>query len=265
MMTHRVEGAAARTGDCLLLAAAALLLLAAAAPDSQPKPFSPAEASQRGRALVAEILSQKPARSSYTGTLEIRSGKQTEKFFVQTEVSLLDGAWRSLYFASNSADAEKLVVIHSDNAPNRYLYGRTSVPAASAPALMPISEAEAATNAFARSDFSPADLGLEFFHWPEQRVLKTEMRRSRSCRVLESVNPRPAAGACSKVVSWIDFETDGIVHAEACDADGGVVKEFDPKKMKKVGGQWQLEEMEINNRRTGSRTRIEFNVGSDSG
>jgi hypothetical protein len=52
------------------------------------------------------------------------------------------------------------------------------------------------------------------------------------------------------------------VHAEACDGAGGVLKEFDPKELKKVRGQWQLEEMEINNRRTGSRTRIEFNLGS---
>jgi hypothetical protein len=125
-----------------------------------------------------------------------------------------------------------------------------------------LSSAEAATNAFAGSDFSLADLGLEFFHWPEQRLLKTEMRRGRSCRVLESVNPRPVPGGCSKVLAWIDLETDGIVHAEACDGAGGVLKEFDPKELKKVRGQWQLEEMEINNRRTGSRTRIEFNLGS---
>jgi hypothetical protein len=247
----------------LLLSAAALLLTAAAAPESQPKTLSPAEASTRGRALAVEILSQRPAENSrFTGTLEIRSGKRTEKFFVQAEVILLDGAWQSLYFASNSTGAEKLIVTHSTNGPNRYLYGRSPAPGTAAPAMKTLSSAEAATNAFAGSDFSLADLGLEFFHWPEQRLLKTEMRRGRSCRVLESVNPRPVPGGCSKVLAWIDLETDGIVHAEACDGAGGVLKEFDPKELKKVRGQWQLEEMEINNRRTGSRTRIEFNLGS---
>ena len=265
MRARGVQGNAAMIRRALPIAAAALLLTAAALPDSLPKTFSPAEGSERGRALVAEILSQTPAESSLKGTLEIRSGKHIERFSVETAVSPLDGGWQSLYFASNSAAAEKLVVIHSARAPNRYLYGRTSTPGTAAPAVVAISEAEAETNAFAGSDFSPADLGLEFFHWPEQRVLKTEMRRSRSCRVLESVNPRPVPGACARIVSWIDLESDAIVHAEACDASGQVLKEFDPKKMKKVGGQWQLEEMEINNRRTGSRTRIDFNLGSDPG
>jgi hypothetical protein len=31
------------------------------------------------------------------------------------------------------------------------------------------------------------------------------------------------------------------------------------KKVEKLNGQWQLEEMEINNVQTGSRTRTEFN------
>jgi hypothetical protein len=39
-----------------------------------------------------------------------------------------------------------------------------------------------------------------------------------------------------------------------------LLKEFEPKKVEKVKGTWQLEEMEIRNRQTGSRTRIEFNL-----
>jgi hypothetical protein len=39
-----------------------------------------------------------------------------------------------------------------------------------------------------------------------------------------------------------------------------LLKEFDPKKVEKVNGVWQLEEMEIRNRQTGSRTRIDFNL-----
>jgi len=112
---------------------------------------------------------------------------------------------------------------------------------------------------FAGSDFWLADLGLEFFHWPEQRILKSELRKSRLCRVLESINPRPAPGAYSRVVSWIDDESRGILHADAYDFQNKLLKEFDTKKFKKVEGQWQLEEMEINNVQTGSRTQIEFN------
>jgi hypothetical protein len=78
--------------------------------------------------------------------------------------------------------------------------------------------------------------------------------------LIESVNPQPAPGAYSRVLSWIDPETGGIVHAEAYDIRDQFLKQFDPKEFRKVQGQWQLEGMEIRNRLTGSRTRIELDV-----
>src|SRR5436190_1178348 len=42
---------------------------------------------------------------------------------------------------------------------------------------------------FAGSDFWLCDLALEFLHWPEQKILKTELRKTLSCKVLESINP----------------------------------------------------------------------------
>jgi YD repeat-containing protein len=62
------------------------------------------------------------------------------------------------------------------------------------------------------------------------------------------------------VVSWIDIDTGGIVHAEAYDAAGRRLKRFEPKALKKVNGQWQLQEMVIRNLKTGSRTTIEFEL-----
>ena len=46
---------------------------------------------------------------------------------------------------------------------------------------------------FAGSDFWLCDLGLEFFHWPQQKVLKKEFHRQCACTVLESTNPNPSA------------------------------------------------------------------------
>jgi hypothetical protein len=111
---------------------------------------------------------------------------------------------------------------------------------------------------FAGSDFWVADLGLEFFHWPAQKVLKKEVKRSRGCTVLESTNPNPSTNGYARVVSWIDNESSGIVQAEAYDFKNKLLKEFAPKSFKKVNGQWELQEMEIRNVQTGSRTRLEF-------
>jgi hypothetical protein len=113
---------------------------------------------------------------------------------------------------------------------------------------------------FGGSDFWAADLGLEFIHWPDQKLLKKVVRSSRGCSVLESTNPGPATNGYSRVVSWIDSESLGPLHAEAYDAKGNLLKEYDTKKLKKVNGQWQVEEIEICNDQTGSRTRLEFDL-----
>ena len=113
---------------------------------------------------------------------------------------------------------------------------------------------------FANSDFWICDLGLEFFHWPGQKIVKKENRRGRGCMVLESTNPEPSTNSYSRVLSWIDEESGGIVQAEAYDFKNKLLKEFAPKSFKKVNGQWELQDMEIRNDQTGSRTRIEFDL-----
>ena len=115
---------------------------------------------------------------------------------------------------------------------------------------------------FGNSDFWIADLGLEFFHWPAQKILPktTNLKRGRDYTLLESTNPNPPTNGYSCVRSWIDKESSGILEAEAYDAQGKLLKIFEPKSFKKVNGQWELSEMEIRNVQTGSRTRLEFDL-----
>ncbi|MEY4385136.1 MAG: Outer rane lipoproteinsorting protein, partial [Verrucomicrobiota bacterium] len=45
---------------------------------------------------------------------------------------------------------------------------------------------------------------------------------------------------------------------EAYDAKGKTVKEFKPSEVHKVDGQWRVEELEMNNWRTGARSTLRF-------
>jgi len=155
-------------------------------------------------------------------------------------------------------------VIHTENRPNEYRLANFSRPAGDTNESITLHGPQAMIP-FAGSDFWLADLGLEFLHWPDQRLLKKELKRSQSCYVLESRHPE-ANGGYARVVSWMDIDSvrdagqAAIVLAEAYDAKGRLVKEFEPKGITKVHGQWQLEEMEIRNAKTGSRTSIKFNL-----
>ena len=192
---------------------------------------------------------------------------------------LTETNWQALYFTrgTNKDHAASLTVIHTENQPNEYRLADFSRPAGDTNEFVTLRGPQAMIP-FAGSDFWLADLGLEFLHWPDQRLLKKELKRGQSCYVLESRNPgresrvesrepnAPSTTEYVRVVSWMDIDSvrdagqAAIVLAEAYDAKGKLLKEFEPKEIKKVHGQWQLQEMEIRNAKTGSRTSIKFNL-----
>jgi hypothetical protein len=253
--------------DCSLFAIAPILLITFGAKAETTNGLSDAEI--QGRQLAQQLLVERPAEATNTGVLKIRDGNgHRSEIPVRCEVIVRATDWWSIYSAG-STNRATLLVIHTANQSNKYFCATNS--AKLVPLLgdvpvpvhlfhsSPLSGSELMAS-FANSDFWIADLGLEFFHWPAQKVLKKEVKRSRGCAVLESTNPNPSPNGYSRVICWIDSETLGIVQAQAFDAKGRLLKEFYPKDIKKVKGQWQVESMVINNVQTGSRTRLEFDL-----
>lgn len=218
-------------------------------------------AQREGRALAQQLKELRPADASvHRGVLKIYDGRKVRaEIPLQLQTIVTDTNWQAIYTTAgaNHTNAAAFTVIYSAYHLNRYRIAKPVV------ATGPTNQFECLTgNAamipFAGSDFWLADLGLEFLHWPEQRILKKELRRSQSCNVLESINPNPAPGSYARVVSWIDIDTGGIVYAEAFDANRRRMKEFLPKAIKKVDGQYQVQRMEMYDIRTRSRTVLEF-------
>ncbi len=237
-----------------LAAAAAGAAVAAGAP--------PAGDPAAGKALAERLRSSAPEEESEIhGTLLIHSGKQTQQIPIVCRVVLKEGAWETDYETAGTTNggAERLVIQHSTNGPNQYRYARASGAEAGAAPLKPVAPEDAGM-ALAGSDFSLADLGLEFLHWPEQLRLRDETRLDRSCYVLESRNP-PGRGI-TRVKSYFDKESGGLLIADGYDGDGRVVKEFSlhGSSFKKVNGHWRLEKMEIRNRKTRSQTELKFDI-----
>jgi hypothetical protein len=216
-----------------------------------------------GQALAEQIRNALPEENSQVqGTLVIRAGGQTRSVPVVCRVVIHDGAWESDYdiAATTNAGAEQLIVIHRTNAPVEYLYARAATPSAPLPKPAPISPAEAANTPLAGSDFSAADLGLDFLHWPQQRRLKYEMRLGQPCYVLESRDPD--AKSIARVKSYIDKENNGLLGAEGFDAAEHKVKEFSlgGGSFKKVNGHYRLEKMDIRDLKKHSRTELKFDM-----
>ena len=226
-------------------------------------PDEAATAETEGRQLARELRELRPAEnSSLTGVLKIfpsRNKRIEVPVHFQTVVTTTN--WQVVYTASgtNIEHSSSVTIVHLDDLSSQYRLVQSGQTGCEASAFT-VMTGEQIMRPFAGSDFWLADLGLEFFSWPKQKVLKKELRSGQACSVLESTNPNPVAGGYARVVSWIDIDTGGIVHAEAYDASGTRLKRFEPKALKKVNGQWQLQEMLIRNLKTGSRTTIEFDL-----
>jgi hypothetical protein len=236
-------------------------LLAASLPvlADPPTPTEPANGP-----TLAELLRNAPPEETNTvqGTLIIRAGGQTKNVPVVCRVVLHDDAWESIYdvAATNNTGAEQLRVLHRANSPNQYLYAHAAAPSTPLPAPAPISPADAAATPLGGSDFSAADLGLDFLHWPQQTKLKDEMRLGQPCYVLESRDP--AAASVVRVKSYIDKESNAPIVAEGYDAAEHKIKEFSlhGSSFKRVHGHWQLENMGIRDYKKNSRTELKFDI-----
>ena len=234
--------------------------------DPRPAPLDPVQAVQEARSLVSDMLAQRPDQNTTnTGRVTIRdaAGKERE-IPVRFEITSTPTGWESAYETLSSAGGPggmRLTVIHSGEQPNRYELIHPAAPGATNAVAQQLAQDQVMAP-FAGSDFWIADLGLEFLHWPKQRLLRKEMRHSKFCYVLESVNPQPVPGGYTRVVSWLIFDPPhGIIHADAYNARGERIKQFDPKNVEKVQGEYQLEAMEMGSGKAGTRTVIEFELG----
>jgi hypothetical protein len=237
-------------------------------PAPTPGPLSLAEGEQLARSLIANLLSQKPNQNaSNAAVVKIRGAdRKTREVPARFEILLTPTNFWNRYEAAvpGTEHSMKLTIIHSDGQPNEYLLSEPAAAGATNRPARRLTGSELSLP-FAGSDFWVQDLGLEFLHWPQQRVLKKEMRKGQFCAVLESRNLHPVRGDYLRVVSWLGLNHPDelvLIHADGYDFQNKVLKEFDPKNLEKVNGVYQLESMEMRSVQTDSRTLIEFNLGN---
>jgi Outer membrane lipoprotein-sorting protein len=224
----------------------------------------------QGTRLAVELRSQKPAENlTNSGTLRIRDPKGRRRELPVTIVTLVDDQrWQVRYEAHPSisnAPVESLTVSFTTNAPPRYELARSepNAPIAAAPkAIDPARSAEP----FAQTDFWFCDLGLEFLHWPDQRLIKEELSNGRLCWALDSYNP--STNGYASVRSWVDAEFHALLRAEAYDQQRRKVKEFSTGSFRQVTTRdgrdlWMLKDIRIRDEFRDTRTELVYDLPAE--
>ena len=132
--------------------------------DPRPAPLDPVEAVEQARALVSDMLAQRPDQNTTnTGRVTIRdaAGKERE-IPVRFEITCTPTGWESVYETLPSAGSPggtKLTVIHAGEQPNRYELINPAAPGATNAVAQHLTQDQIMAP-FAGSDFWIADLGL---------------------------------------------------------------------------------------------------------
>jgi hypothetical protein len=263
-MTHRL-----RARLWMRASAAWLLILSWTTASLAQDPLL-ARQREQGTRLAFELRSQKPAENlTNSGTLRIRDPKGRRRELPVTIVTLVDDhRWQVRYEAhptQSNAPIESLTVSFTTNAAPRYEIARSApnAPVASPPrAIAP----EASAEPFAQTDFWFCDLGLEFLHWPDQRLIKEELSNGRLCWALDSYNP--STNGYASVRSWVDAEFHALLRAEAYDRQRRKVKEFSTGSFRQVTTRdgrdlWMLKDIRIRDEFRDTRTELVYDLPSE--
>lgn len=206
---------------------------------------------ERGAALVAHLRAQAPAGAmTNTGILRTRDAHGRRQQLPVTISTWPEGdGWKVRYEAgaTNHGAVESLTVTFATNRPPTFEAPGT--PGTGLSSLRP----------FANTDFWWCDLGLEFLHWPDQRVVKQEMSNGRLCWAMDSHNP--GTHGYASVRSWVDAEFNALLRAEAYDSQRRKIKEFSTGSFREVKGRdgqdvWMLKDIRMRDDLKDSRTEL---------
>lgn len=207
----------------------------------------------QGSKIAREARAAVPYSSRDGGTMTIREGREPRESFEIEAVTISnpDSTTWTNYFSSNREG--KLERFELVRGPETNVYNQLE-PDDSQEKL--VRKEVPATTPFGGSDFWMGDLGFEFLYWDHHYLVREQVRKTRTCYELRCTHE--GASPYSKVRVWIDKEFLLPIHAIAYDEQGRKYKVFSVGGFQKEDGEWRVTELEMENLRDDSTTRIQL-------
>ena len=136
----------------------------------------------------------------------------------------------------------------------RHVGGATELVLQDGPALEPA--APPAWNASVLgTDITWLDLSMDFLRWPRAELNGETKFRGRLCDIVEVYPPEPIPG-CAKVRLLVDREVRMFLQAQQVDEARKVARQMWVRSVKKMGDRWMVQDLEVEARSSGHRTRL---------
>lgn len=105
------------------------------------------------------------------------------------------------------------------------------------------------------TDITWLDLSMDFLHWQKAELAGEASVRGRLCDLVEVYPPTPIPG-CRKVRLWVDRQIRMFLQAQEVDETGRINRQMWVRSVKKMGERWMVQDIEVETRSRGHRTRL---------
>lgn len=116
-------------------------------------------------------------------------------------------------------------------------------------------EAPAWNSPLFETDMTWLDASMDFLHWTRAELAGEAMVRGRLCDLVEVYPPQEIPG-CKKVRLWVDRSIRMFLQVQQVDEEGLIQRQMWVRSVKKMGERWMVQDMEVETRNSGHRTRL---------
>jgi len=217
---------------------------------AEPPPLSDSASADAILDEVAARLPREPIRIAGSLVADPRGGRPGRR--CQVQVDLAYGAEpaqaRLTVMDAFGEELEQMTLFRFPDGSNSWHYAR-GYPLTPAP-LPPAAESLQGT------EMTWSDLALSFLGWRGGRVIGRERALDRDCLVLLVPAPPGEPTPYEQVRLWIDRRYRMLLRAEGCAADGTPRTRLAVKSLKKIGGEWMVQDLDVTALDTGLRTAL---------
>ena len=105
-------------------------------------------------------------------------------------------------------------------------------------------------------DFNWSDLSLGFLWWTGAEVRGVDQIKLRKCYLMDIPAPADQRDQGEAVRVWIDAKEKLLMKAAVLDAQREPLRTIEVDSIKKINDIWMVKDLEIENLKTGSRSRV---------